>query len=54
MILPDARLAFECEVDEELHHFRADMPAQRFERARGTALDRKVRVHLGLPVLRFT
>ena len=54
LILPDARLAFECEVDEELHHFRADMPAQRFERARGTALDRKVRVHLGLPVLRFT
>jgi hypothetical protein len=42
------------EVEEELQAFRADMPAERFDKAKATALDRHLRAHLGLPVLRYT
>jgi hypothetical protein len=42
------------EVEEELNAFRAEMPAERFDRARATALDRHLRAHLGLPVLRYS
>lgn len=41
------------EVEDELSGFRQDMPADRFASVSATALDRKIRAHLGLPVLRF-
>lgn len=39
---------------DELAPFRADLPPERFERARRVACDRMVRARLGLPGLAFT
>jgi hypothetical protein len=48
------RADFAREVDDELAGFRADMPVDRFEKARATALDRRIRASLGLPLLRHS
>lgn len=50
---PDAWASIEQAALDDLVPFRADLPEERFERARLLAIDRLVRVRLGLPVLTF-
>jgi hypothetical protein len=50
----DIRDALLREVEDELSPFRSEMPAERLEKASAAALDRRVRAHLGLPVLRYS
>jgi hypothetical protein len=49
----ETRDALVNETEEELRPFRPDMPVERYEKACGASLDRRVRAHLGLPVLRY-
>ncbi len=50
---PEALRGLEGEANEELSAFRAHMPADVYERARRAAVDRLVRVRLGLPTLTY-
>ncbi len=51
---PSLVVQLEQDAAEELAAFRADLPPERFERARRVALDRLTRARLGLPSLAFT